>query len=249
MNKKIKIGFISYAVIVLAIILLDQMLKLYVYNYMFEGDIKDIPFLSPFIQLTYKLNHGIITGYIPNLNNWKIYFLLAKIITICFLVGFTYYEYKSQNTSCINAIMIFSAFIVGGAISNTIDWVFYSKYLSFSYNYDCYQFFNGSVIDMLKFPFLEQMKISIPIIGTVNFVSPIFNIADCFITLGSIVCFFIYLNLINNYQKNTSIPQDSNSIDTDEDSSIDTDENSSIDTDENSKSNTKNGIKAVNDNS
>ena len=202
MNKKIKFSFLSYLAIILTIILLDQMLKLYVYNYMFEGETKNIPFLSPFLQLTYKLNHGIITGYTPNLKNWKIYFLIAKIVTICSLIIFTYYEYKSQDGVCKNMIMIFSAFIVGGAISNIIDWVFYSKYLSFTYNYDNRQFFNGSVIDMLRFPLLEKIKIHIPVLGQINFVSPIFNIADCFITLGSIASFVIYIFLLNNAKKN-----------------------------------------------
>ena len=163
--------------IALGIIVVDQATKWAVHQFMYREQISLIgeslqPYLGDWLKFTYTQNPGMAFG-IEFGPEWLIPLLsiVATVLILIYLlrVGSTFKPYQLSIT-----------FILGGAIGNIIDRVFYGLI------YFDKPLFAGEVIDFIHFDLWQGMiPASWPLIGgTYMALFPIWNVADMAIVLG-----------------------------------------------------------------
>ncbi len=168
----------------LAIVLIDQITKLAVkgfsipalkihYYGMYEGE--RIHVLGNFFRITFIENPGMAFGFDPGIH-FKLWISIFSIIASIGLVVYIYYVRK-QSLSLKLAL----AFILGGAIGNLIDRMFYGIFYGYA------PVFYGRVVDFLDFDFFH-----FSMFGKTFDRWPIFNIADAAVTIGVIILLFFY---------------------------------------------------------
>lgn len=147
------------------VILLDQSTKLFVLRTMYRG--QQIPVLGDWLKFTFTENPGMAFGITPGPTSVvTVFSMLATALIVFYLyrVRRDYYPYRASL-----------ALILGGAVGNIIDRVFYGDTLLF-----------GKVVDFIHVNiwsgFLPE---SIPVIGgTYISLFPIWNVADMAIVCG-----------------------------------------------------------------
>lgn len=179
----------KYFLITLAVIILDQWLKLWVwYNYeswpgnMF-GD-HELKIFGDWFRLHYLLNAGMAFGLKWDNEFGKLALSLFRMAAMC---GIIYYMLHSIKRKAHPGFLVCLSLVLGGAIGNVIDSAFYGVWLDNAPVGSPTPWFHGQVIDMLFFPLFEfQLPEILPLIGGKNFLffSPVFNIADSFIFIG-----------------------------------------------------------------
>ena len=188
--------YIKYFVIVLLAIILDQSTKLLVYFNMEMGSAGQIKILGDWFKLHYTLNPGMAFGIQFGFKYGKILLTLGRIFATIFIFDHIYKEsIKSENYS--KESLFAWSFIAGGAIGNVIDCIFYGVYLGNAPYLSPFKWLHGQVIDMILIDLYSiRMPDWVPYYGGLYYRSfPIFNIADCFITLG------VSMLLIKNWKK------------------------------------------------
>ncbi len=126
------------------------------------------PILGNFLRFTYIQNPGMAFGIDFG---WKSFFAFFSIIAS---VAIFLYLYKVRQE---NRVVRFSlALILGGAVGNLIDRVFYGPL------FDHAALFHGRVIDFIDFDFFN-----IHLFGYNFSRFPVFNIADASVTVGVIM--------------------------------------------------------------
>ncbi len=164
----------------LLIVLIDQVTKLLVrgfeiswlgikVNGMRIGETKRL--IGDFVRITYTENPGMAFGI--NLGN-KFYLTLLTILAVVVVFA---YLYKVRNDSF--PIRLSLGMIIGGAIGNLIDRVFYG--VIFNYG----KIFHGRVVDFIDVDFFD-----INIFGYHIDRWPIFNVADASVTIGVLILLF-----------------------------------------------------------
>ena len=124
--------------------------------------------IGDFLRLTYIENPGMAFGIDFG---WKSFFALFSIIAS---IAIFLYLYKVRQES--RAVRFSLALILGGAIGNLIDRVFYGPL------FDGMPLFHGRVIDFIDFDFFN-----ISLFGYNFSRFPVFNIADASVTIGVIM--------------------------------------------------------------
>lgn len=152
------------------VILLDQASKLAVYLSMHRG--QSIPVVGDWLRLTYTENPGMAFGITFGPEGMVTAFaIVATILIIYYLyqVRGAYWPYRMSLV-----------FILGGAIGNIIDRIFYG--VAFGYG----QIFQGRVIDFIHVNVWRGMIPEwIPFLGgTYTALFPIWNVADMAIVVG-----------------------------------------------------------------
>jgi len=178
----------KYFLIALAIIVIDQTSKLLVYNYMYIH--QEVNVLGSWFRLHYLLNPGMAFGI-----RWESEFgkLALTTFRIFAMAGITYYMIKMIAKRAHNGFLICLALILGGAIGNVIDSIFYGVFLNNAPIESPSPWFHGQVIDMLYFPLFDfYWPEWVPMKGGqyFEFFSPVFNIADSSIFIGVAVILF-----------------------------------------------------------
>jgi len=156
----------------LGVIMVDQLTKIAVVKSMYRG--QSIPVIGDWLRLTFTENPGMAFGITfgpPALVT--VFSISATLLIIYYMykVGKAYFPYR-----------ISLAFILGGAIGNIIDRVFYGKIL---YNDPL---FLGKVVDFIHVNVWRgHVPESIPLLGG-NYLAlfPIWNVADMAIVVGVI---------------------------------------------------------------
>lgn len=143
------------------------------YEGMYYG--QRIPILGDFFRLTYIENPGMAFGFDPGLD----FKLWISIFSLIASVGIVVYLYYVKDHGLVLRIAL--AFILGGALGNLIDRVFYGVVYGYA------PLFYGKVVDFLDFDFFN-----FSIFGKSYDRWPIFNIADSAVTIGVIVLIFFY---------------------------------------------------------
>jgi len=166
----------------LAIVISDQLTKLFVkgFSIPFLG-IKvqglqlgsSIPIIGDFLRLTYIENPGMAFGIDIG---GKLFFSIFSILAS---IGILIYLYKARNENL--AFRISLAMILGGAVGNLIDRVFYGALFNEG------PLFYGKVVD-----FIDSDFFNIDIFGYHMNRWPIFNIADASVTCGVILMLFAH---------------------------------------------------------
>lgn len=168
----------------LFIVLLDQGTKLAVkgfalpfldYRYigMYHG--QSIPILGEFFQLTFVENPGMAFGIDVN-STAKPWISLFSVVAS---IGLFYYLYLMRNQS--KSMRISLAFILGGAIGNLIDRVFYGVFYGYA------PILYGKVVDFFNFDFFD-----VTLFGQIYTRFPIFNIADAAVSIGVFILLIFY---------------------------------------------------------
>lgn len=173
----------KYYLVALLVILIDQLSKWAVHRYMPMGMAGEIPLLGDWFKLHYTLNPGMAFGVELPPPYGKILLTSFRLVAV---TGIAYYIYKLWKQRAPQGFIVCVAMILGGALGNVIDSIFYG----IIYNNAPYgsptPWFHGQVIDMLYVDIYEGiLPTSWPLVGG-SHVSlwPIFNIADAAIFVG-----------------------------------------------------------------
>ncbi|HSW56306.1 MAG TPA: signal peptidase II [Ignavibacteriaceae bacterium] len=168
----------------LAIILADQISKFYIkgisipaLNIKFDGMYlgESIPVIGDFFKITFIENPGMAFGFDPG-SDFK---LFISVFSLVASIGLLVYLYTIRKKSL--SIKIAIALILGGAVGNVIDRMFYG--LIFDYA----PLFYGKVVDFFDFDFFN-----FSIFGRSYDRWPIFNIADAAVSIGVLILLFFY---------------------------------------------------------
>jgi signal peptidase II len=143
------------------------------YEGMFHG--QRIRIFGDFLQLTFIENPGMAFGYDPG-SSFKFYVSLFSLVASISLLVYLYMARK-QSLS----LRISLAFILGGAVGNLIDRMFYGVFYGYA------PLFYGRVVDFLDFDFFH-----FTIFGRTFERFPVFNIADASVTIGVLILILFY---------------------------------------------------------
>lgn len=196
MKFKLKpIHIVLFSVILL---LLDQVVKILVKTNMSLGEL--IPVLGSWFNIFFIENPGAAFGMELGGEWGKLALSLFRLVAVGALIYYIVRLYRRKAPT--GVLMAFVAIMVG-AFGNIVDSAFYGLIFSESTPYEVAHlvpwgqgygtFLHGHVVDMLYFPVIDiaHMPDWMPIWGGERFIffSPIFNMADSYITIAVIYLF------------------------------------------------------------
>ena len=177
-----------YFLLSLLIIILDQAIKMAVHVYMEPGYYGQIEIIGSYVKLHYTLNPGMAFGIQLGSDYGKLILTSFRILA---MFGIGYFLYKLTVNKSKPLLLTCTALILGGAIGNLIDSVFYGVLLNNAPLDAPMQWFHGQVIDMFFFDFWEGILPTwIPFWGGSYYSTPIFNFADAAIFCGVVTILF-----------------------------------------------------------
>ena len=181
MNK-----YINYFGITLLVIILDQVVKMVVHFQMDFGTPGQIQIFGDWFKLHYTTNPGMAFGMELGSEYGKMILTSFRLVA---MVGIGYYLAhiikKEQHPIYILCISL----ILGGAIGNLVDSIFYGVWLDNApYNAPT-PWFHGQVVDMFYFDIWEgYVPEWFPLWGgSYTALWPIFNVADAAIFIGVLI--------------------------------------------------------------
>ena len=195
-NKQIHSSKWIFCLIVFLILVVDQTTKIWIKTHMTLHECIDI---TGWFKICFVENNGMAYGM--ELGS-KLLLSCIRVILVSLIVV---YVVRQIRTAVPKGYLICLALIVGGAIGNIIDGVFYGLVFSESNSMFVAEFvpfgtgyapvLMGKVVDMLYFPLIEATWPSfVPFVGGQPFVffSPVFNIADANISVGVCALLLFY---------------------------------------------------------
>lgn len=178
MNKNIKYFGIAFLVIAI-----DQAVKMLVHFQMDFGTPGQIPIFGDWFKLHYTTNPGMAFGMELGSEYGKMILTSFRLVA---MVGIGYYLTHIIDKKNHPLYILCIAMILGGAIGNLVDSVFYGVWLDNApYNAPT-PWFHGQVVDMFYFDIWEgYIPEWVPILGgSYTALWPIFNVADASIFIG-----------------------------------------------------------------
>lgn len=182
-------------ILIIAILIIDQMTKVYVKTSMTIGESIHI---TDWFYIYFIENNGMAYG-VTLIN--KLFLSLLRIAAIT-VIGWYIWQVVRQKGRL--RYIVFLSMIFAGATGNILDSMFYGLTFTASTPFDVSRvvdfgsgysgFLMGKVVDMLYFPIIQTTWPSwVPFVGGENFTffSPIFNFADAAVTTG-IICLFLF---------------------------------------------------------
>ena len=174
-----------YFLLSLLIIFLDQLIKISVHFFMEPGYFGQIELVGPYVKLHYTLNPGMAFGMQLGSEYGKLILTLFRIVAM-FAIGYFLYQLTTKNNKPL--LLTSVALVLGGAVGNLIDSVFYGIWFDNSPVESPIRLFHGQVIDMFFFDFWEGILPTwIPVWGGSYYSTPIFNFADAAIFCGVVI--------------------------------------------------------------
>jgi signal peptidase II len=147
----------------------------------------EIPVFGDWFRIHYILNSGMAFGLKLD---WEYGKLLLTLFRMLAMVAIGYYLYSLIKKEVPSGLSWSIALILGGAVGNLIDSVFYGVLLNNAPLDSITPWFHGQVIDMLYFPIIQTtLPDWLPIWAgeRFEFFRPIFNIADASIFIGVVI--------------------------------------------------------------
>lgn len=185
----------KYYLLALLAIGIDQAIKLSVHYNMTMGTPGQIKILGNWFKIYYTLNPGMAFGLKIGLKYGKLALTLGRIIATV-LIG-RYMWRLAQTTEKTPLLLAGWALILGGALGNVVDSIFYGVLLDNAPADAPMTWFHGQVIDMFYVDIWETyLPHWIPWVGGLylSFL-PIFNFADIAIFIGIAAILLVpYLN-------------------------------------------------------
>ncbi|MFD2034113.1 lipoprotein signal peptidase [Belliella marina] len=175
--------YLKYFGIALAVIVLDQVVKLLVHYQMDFGTAGQIKVFGDWFKLHYTTNPGMAFGMQLGSEYGKLILTSFRLVA---MFGIGYYLYYIIEKKMHIGYIVCIAMILGGAIGNLIDSVFYGVLLN-NAPYDATSpWFHGQVVDMFYIDIWEgRIPDWVPLWGgSYTALWPIFNIADASIFTG-----------------------------------------------------------------
>ena len=185
--------------IVIAILLIDQAIKIWVKTSMTLHESIQI---TNWFYITFIENIGMAFGM--QLGS-KIVLSLFRVVAIGLLGYYIWLEVEKREKKVRTGYIVCLSMILAGAAGNLIDCMFYG--LIFNNSSEFYQsyfvpfgtgyapFLMGKVVDMFYFPLIEtEWPLWMPFVGGDHFVffSPVFNFADASISVGVVLLLLFY---------------------------------------------------------
>lgn len=177
--------------IIFAVLLIDQLIKLYVKTHFFLGE--EVHVAGDWFILHFTENNGMAYGMEFGGDWGKLALSLFRIV---FVSAMGVYLWKLTKEKSEPLFIISLSLIFAGAVGNIIDSVFYGVIFSDS-NFEIARllpeeggyssFLHGKVVDMFYFPVIQgHFPDWFPIWATEEFIffRPVFNFADAAITAG-----------------------------------------------------------------
>lgn len=183
---------VKYFLISLAVIILDQVVKMLVHYNMQMGSQGQILILGDLFKLHYLTNPGMAFGLKLDFEYGK---LILTVFRVAAMFAIGYYLFSLVKKEANKGFIICIALILGGAIGNLIDSIFYGVFLDNAPFDAPTPWFHGQVVDMFYIDIWEgYLPKWIPLLGG-DYMAlwPVFNIADASI--------FIAICIIIIYQK------------------------------------------------
>ncbi|WP_455094373.1 lipoprotein signal peptidase [Prevotella koreensis] len=182
--------------LVFAILLIDQVIKIEVKTNMRLHEVIDI---TGWFKINFIENNGMAYG-MTFFN--KLVLSLFRIVAIS-LIG--YYLTKVIRKGARIGYIICLAMVFAGAVGNMIDCMFYGlifnasspEYMSYfvPFGEGYAPFLMGKVVDMFYFPLIETTWPEwVPVVGGDDYIffSPVFNFADASISVGVAILLLFY---------------------------------------------------------
>ncbi|MFD2200149.1 lipoprotein signal peptidase [Shivajiella indica] len=175
--------YFRYFGIALLVIIIDQAVKMVVHYQMDFGTPGQIKVFGEWFKLHYTTNPGMAFGMQLGTEYGKLILTTFRLVA---MVGIGYYLYHIINKKMSKGYIICISMILGGAIGNLIDSIFYGVWLNNAPFNAPTPWFHGQVIDMFYIDIWEGFLPEwIPIWGgSYTALWPIFNIADASIFVG-----------------------------------------------------------------
>ena len=180
-------------VLIAAVLIADQILKIWVKTHMAIGE--EIHIAGNWFIIHFTENNGMAFGmeFFGRAGKY-----LLSIFRIVAVGALCYYLFKLAKRDISTGYFVCVALITAGAAGNIIDCAFYglifdgswnniASFMPFGSGYS--SFLQGRVVDMLYFPIIQgHWPAWSPIKATEEFIffRPVFNIADSAITCGMI---------------------------------------------------------------
>lgn len=194
-NKTFK-AWMAVAIVV-AILLIDQIIKIEVKTNMTLGEAKRV---TDWFYIEFIENNGMAYG-MKFIN--KLVLSLFRLFAIGF-IGYYLAKIIKKNVAPLGYIVLI-AMVLAGAAGNLIDCLFYglifdastpftvSQIVPFGEGYS--SFLHGKVVDMFYFPIIQTTWPEwVPYFGGSEYVffSPVFNFADACISVGVVALLLFY---------------------------------------------------------
>lgn len=194
-NKTFK-AWIAVAIVV-AILLIDQIIKIEVKTNMTLGEAKRV---TDWFYIEFIENNGMAYG-MKFIN--KLVLSLFRLFAIGF-IGYYLAKIIKKDVAPLGYIVLI-AMVLAGAAGNLIDCLFYglifdastpftvSQFVPFGDGYST--FLHGKVVDMFYFPIIQTTWPEwVPYFGGSEYVffSPVFNFADACISVGVVALLLFY---------------------------------------------------------
>lgn len=174
--------YLKFYMLTLVIIIIDQVVKLIIFNNMNLGD--EIPVFGDWFKIHYTVNPGMAFGLQIGSEFGKFALTTFRLIA---MVGIGYYLYTLIKKGVPQGLSWCIALILGGAVGNVVDSAFYGVLLEGNVPPNApTPWFHGQVIDMFYVDIWEGRVASwVPLFGG-DYLSlwPIFNVADASIFCG-----------------------------------------------------------------
>ena len=170
--------------VTLSVIFLDQFSKFFIrgieipfLSINFEGMYlgESINVIGEFFKITYIENPGMAFGFDPGSD----YKLLISLFSLAASIGLFFYLFIVRKKTL--SLRIAIALILGGAIGNLVDRMFYGVIFDYA------PLFYGKVVDFFDFDFFN-----FSLLGRSYDRWPIFNIADASVTVGVLILILFY---------------------------------------------------------
>lgn len=189
-------------ILVVAILLIDQTIKIWVKTHM---ALHESIHVTDWFYIAFIENNGMAYGMQLGSK------LLLSLFRLAAISGLTYYVWQIVRQQVRTGYVVVVSMILAGAIGNLIDCMFYGLVFDASTSYSIAStvpfgegyssFLMGKVVDMFYFPLIVT---TYPDWSPINageefiFFSPVFNFADAAISVGVVLLLLFYRKELSN---------------------------------------------------
>lgn len=189
------------ALIIIAVLVIDQIIKIWVKTSMYMHESIRI---TDWFYIYFTENNGMAFGM--ELFG-KLFLTSFRVVAVCLIA---WYLFRVVNRHYKTGYIVCLSLILSGAVGNIIDSIFYGEIFSESTRTQIASWvplgegygswLHGKVVDMFYFPIIDTNWPSwMPFVGGEHFIffSPIFNFADAAISCGIIAILLFYSRYLN----------------------------------------------------